>query len=309
VIDPRIYPLIEVSRDELERLIGGRVARSQAIEGGLRNTLHRVVRTDGATLVVKHHAEGDTAFERELATLERLRGILPVPEVVRVDRERRVLVYHWLFGETLDACRRNEPPAAFASLAEPLGRLFAWLAAIPPLEDRPGWSTGPAVAFARTQLAGPGRARERMGTPLATALLAALDGADARLAWGTPCLGHHDIGGRNVLVQRADGDRWRIAGVIDWELAGIASPLGDVGALFRYAPRYDAAFVADFARGYREAGGELPDDWYLSARLLDALHLIDTLDGVRELPGVYSDCRMLLAKLVGDLVTSARNDS
>jgi aminoglycoside phosphotransferase (APT) family kinase protein len=301
VIDPRIYPLIDVSRDELERLVGGRIVRAQPIHGGLRNTLHRVIRGDGAVFVVKHHAEGRDAFERELATLERLARILPVPEVVRFDRERLALVYHWIFGETLDNCRRDEPPVAFTSLAEPLGRLFAWLAHIPPLEDRPGWSTGPAVEFARTQLTGSTRARERMGTPLATALLAALDGADAKLAWGTPCVGHHDIGGRNVLVQRADGDRWRISGVIDWELAGIASPLGDLGSFFRYAPRFDSAFLADFERGYREADGALPDDWFRTARLLDALRLIDTLDGVRELPGVYSECKSILTKLVVDL--------
>ena len=309
MLDPRIYPLIEVSRDELERLVGGRVAKAQPIEGGLRNTLHRVVRADGGVFVVKHHAEGMDAFERELTTLERLAGILPVPEVVRVDRERRVLVYRWIFGETFDNCRRNEPPAAFASLAEPLGRLFAWLAHIPPLPaEESGWSIAPAVAAARVQLADAGsRARERMGSPLATALLQAFDGADQKLAWGTPCLGHHDIGGRNVLVQRADGDRWRISGVIDWELAGIASPLGDVGSLFRYAPRFDEAFQRDFERGYREADGVLPDDWFRTSRLHDALHVIELLDGERELPGVYSDCRMMLAKLVVDLGISRRH--
>ena len=37
--------------------------------------------------------------------------------------------------------------------------------------------------------------------------------------------------------------------------------------------------------------------------LLDALRLVDTLDVPRELPGVFADCRMLLAKLVADFAT------
>jgi hypothetical protein len=104
-----------------------------------------------------------------------------------------------------------------------------------------------------------------------------------------------------TLVWRADGDRWRIQGVIDWESAGTGSPLVDIGSLFRYAPRYDEQFRVEFERGYREAGGTLPDDWYRLSRTLDAFRLIDTLDGIREMPGVFADCRMLLAKLVADL--------
>ena len=97
------------------------------------------------------------------------------------------------------------------------------------------------------------------------------------------------------------GERWRIGGVIDWEAATCASPLVDIGSLFRYAARYDAKFVADFERGYREADGALPEDWLHSARLIDALWLVEMLDEQRELPGVYADCRMLVAKLVADL--------
>ena len=133
------------------------------------------------------------------------------------------------------------------------------------------------------------------------ALTAAFDKRASQLGWGHQCLCHHDIGGRNILVQRADGERWRIQGVIDWESAGTGSPLVDIGSLFRYAPRYDEQFRTEFDRGYREAGGTLPDDWYRLARTLDAFRLIDTLDGIREMPGVFADCRMLLAKLVADL--------
>ena len=89
--------------------------------------------------------------------------------------------------------------------------------------------------------------------------------------------------------------------MIDWEDAGTGSPLVDLGSLFRYPTRYTAVFRGEFEVGYREVGGTLPDDWYRTARLIDALRVIDTLDVVRELPGVFADCRMLLAKLAADL--------
>ena len=104
---------------------------------------------------------------------------------------------------------------------------------------------------------------------------------------------------------RVDGDRWRIAGVIDWEAAASASPLVDLGALFRFADRYDAAFLAAFEHGYREADGTLPDGWLRTARLLDATALVDLLDEPCELPGVFAECRMLVAKLAAEPVAAA----
>ncbi|MGN6106281.1 MAG: phosphotransferase family protein [Kofleriaceae bacterium] len=298
VTDPRVFPLVDVSRDELEELAGGALARVERVEGGYTNTLHRVTRVTGEKLVVRHHAGGARPFEEELAVLERLAGTLPVPDVVRVDRRRHAIVYRWIEGITLDECRRTQPPEAFASLAGPLGRMFAWLARVEPIGAP--WRLEPLLAQARVQLLD-GRARHRLGAPLADAIARALDEHADRLAWGTPCLSHGDIGGRNLLVARATADRWRIAGLIDWESAAGGSPLVDLGALFREAQRFDSAFVATFERGYREADGALPVGWWLTARLLDALGIVDILDENRELPGVFADGRRVLAKLIADL--------
>lgn len=297
---PRVHPLIPVSRDELEALAGGPIARATLVSGGLTNTLHRVELTDGSVVIVRHYAGGAEPFRDELAAIARVAGGLPVPEIVRADASRPAIVYRWIDGITLDECRRREPPAAFASLAEPLGRCLGWLACC---EPRAGerWDAAPIVAQARQQLVD-GRARGRLGAPLASALADALDGAAERLAWGRPCLSHGDIGGRNVLVRRTSG-AWEIAGVIDWEAAAAASPLVDVGGLFRYVACYDAAFIAAFERGYRDAGGALPADWLRTARLLDATSIIDVLDEPHELPGVFAECRMVVARLADELVS------
>ena len=294
--DGRVFPLIDVSREELVRLVGGPIKTIDRVDGGLTNTIHKVALEAGGTLAVKHYAGGKDAFEAELVTLTLLHGSLPVPDVVHADADHQVIVYRWIEGITLNDCRKAEP-GALASLAEPLGRLLAWLARTDATEP---FDLAAILDKAYRQLLD-GRARQRLGAPLADALHKALEAAEPQLAWGTVCLVHGDLGGRNVLVQRAAAERWRIAGVIDWEACSTGSPLLDVGSLFRYASRLDAGFRAAFERGYREADGTLPDGWLLTARLLDATWLIDTLDEPREFPGVYADCRMLLAQLAKDL--------
>jgi aminoglycoside phosphotransferase (APT) family kinase protein len=296
--DGRVFPLIDVSREELVRLVGGPIKSIDRVDGGLTNTIHKVTREAGDVLAVKHYAGGKDAFEAELVTLTLLHGSLPVPDVVHADAEHQAIVYRWIEGITLNDCRKAEG-GAVASLAEPLGRLLAWLARTDATEP---FELAAILDKTYRQLLD-GRARQRLGAPLADALHKALEAAEPQLAWGTVCLVHGDLGGRNVLVQRAAPDRWRIAGVIDWEATSTGSPLLDIGSLFRYASRFDASFRAAFERGYREADGTLPDGWLLTARLLDATWLIDTLDEPREFPGVYADCRMLLAQLAKDVTT------
>lgn len=295
--DSRIYPLVEVGPEEIHTLVEGPIARVERVEGGLTNTIHKVTLVSGQQLAVKHYAGGRDAFGAELATLTLLHGTLPVPDVIRVDELGPAIVYRWIDGITMNDLRKQEPPAAFASLAEPLGRLLAWLARTDATEP---FELAPILERAYTQLSD-GRARRRMGEPLADAIRRALEAAEPRLAWGTVCLSHGDLGARNLIVQRASGDRWRVSGVIDWEATSTGSPLVDIGSLFRHADRYDQAWREAFARGYREADGELPEHWLATARLLDATWLVDALDEPRELPGMFADCRVLLAKLAADL--------
>ncbi len=293
--DGRVFPLIEVSRDELAALAGGPIQAVSRVDGGLTNTIHKVTLESGEILAVKHYAGGKDSFEAELVTLTLLHGTLPVPDVVHADADQHVIVYRWIDGITLNDCREAEGAGA-ASLAEPLGRLMAWLARTDATEP---YELTPILERAYRQLVD-GRARQRLGAPLADAIRQAIEAAEPQMAWGTVCLVHGDLGGRNVLVQRAAAERWRISGVIDWEATSTGSPLIDLGSLFRYPARFDAPFRAAFERGYHEADGILPEGWLLTARLLDATWLVDTLDEPREFPGVYADCRMLLATLAKD---------
>jgi len=43
-----VFPLRDVSRDELAELAGGELARVAPVDGGIVNTIHDVTRVDGA---------------------------------------------------------------------------------------------------------------------------------------------------------------------------------------------------------------------------------------------------------------------
>ncbi len=296
VTHARVFPLIDVSREQLAEAVGGKIISAEPVHGGLTNTIHKVVTDTGEVFGVKHYAGGRDWFETELATLTLLHRTLPVPEIVHVDDVRFVIVYRWIEGITLLDLRRQGFKDAYASLAAPLGTVLAYLAKSDATE--PFDLT--AVLEGRYNQLVDGRARSRIGAPLADALRRCLEAAEPRMAWGTVCLTHGDLGHRNVLVAQGGG-RWRVNGVIDWETATTGSPLVDIGSLMRYADRHDAAFRAAFEHGYRDAGGDLPEGWFFTSRLLDALELVDVLDDEREMEIVFDDLRRLIAKLVADI--------
>src|SRR5262249_20290991 len=79
-------------------------------------------------------------------------------------------------------------------------------------------------------------------------------------------LAHGDFNGPNLIVRNEDG-RWRVAAVIDWEVAVSSTPLMDLGNFLRHGD------VPGFIEGYRAAGGGLPADWRRLAQLVDVAAL------------------------------------
>jgi aminoglycoside phosphotransferase (APT) family kinase protein len=297
--DVRVFPLLDITREQLEQAAGAPIVAVERIDGGLTNTIHKVTLEDGEVLGIKHYAGGKDWFETELTTLTLLHGTVPVPDVVQANEERLVIAYRWIDGITLHELRKQGQFDAFQSLAQPLGRVCALIAhtdATAPFE------LTPILEQTYAQLTS-GRARKRIGPPLADALRKAMEAKEPEMAFGSVCLSHGDLGHRNVLVYQA-GDRWRVNGIIDWETTTTGGPLVDVGSLFRYGKRFDQQFADGFARGYRDAGGELPDGWLLTSRLLDATWLVDMLDDEQEHQAVFADCVRLIANLVQEAKTA-----
>jgi aminoglycoside phosphotransferase (APT) family kinase protein len=318
--EPRCAPFIEIEFEQIQALLApvlqdAAIISIERIAGGLVNTLYRV-RTVGDTFCLRIFAMGRRGWETERRILAQVAKSLPVPEVLLDgDGQHPYLVYRWIEGITLDECRRQMPPAALLSLAEPLGRALAVMAGLSWVDLPVGeliavqagsFSVEAALATSEVGLRR-GLVRQRLGAAFADVLWHRLETQlETRTEGltgfaGTVGLVHGDLGGRNILVAPADNGDWRISGLIDWEKAFCCgSPVWDMGRLFRYPKRYSEAFRQRFERAYCAAGGTLPEDWWRIARLLDATQLIAILNEEQELPLVFAECRELLEALVAD---------
>jgi fructokinase len=321
--DSRCFPLIEVELDQIQALLspvlkGSAIAGVERVEGGLINTLYRITLADGGhSLCLRIFAAGRLPWDRELKILALVSASLPVPDVLLADCGgtdfgRPYLVYRWIEGITLNECRRQTPPAALLSVAEPLGRLLAGVANFSFADDlngarndvHEGQSPMELLLSANEEALLHGLARKRLGAALANAMWSCLDASAVRLREleHAASLVHGDLGWRNILVALDEDGGWRISGLIDWEAAFSGSPLWDVGSLFRYPRRYSETFRQRFERGYHDAGGEMAEDWLRTARLLDATRLVATLNEERELPVVFAECRELIEAVVTERV-------
>jgi aminoglycoside phosphotransferase (APT) family kinase protein len=308
--DPRCHPLIELSRQHIHSMLQpvlcdaelGEVAR---VEGGLTNTIYRIT-TNSAVYALRVYAAGSSTFRKESRLLSTLAATIPVPDVLYADASGRrcvhpYLVYPWIEGISLNECRRQTSERALLALAEPLGAVLARIShtTLPSGDAMKTVYLTSELERAEGQLR-TGLARGRLGSALADGLRDCLDkSASVFSALERPsALIHGDCGGRNILVNAKENGEWGISGVIDWEEAASGSALWDVGSLFRYPRRYSKEFRRLFASGYRSAGGELPDDWWLIARRIDVMRLVGVLSEERELPGVFAECVELVQSVV-----------
>ena len=310
-------PVVPVDRATIEAIFapitdGEPLGAVVPVSGGLINTLFRVTTGTGdeyALRVYSGTADGSSAVTRmvrERALLDRLTGVVPVPQPVIAEAsgtpcEQPFMIYRWAEGVTLNKCRRDYGPNALLSLAASLGGVLATIASVDVPEEPALRHLDIADALAKTddRLAA-SLARDRLGPATADALRSTLAANHATLSSldETTALVHGDFGGRNIIVRSVVADAWEVSSVLDWEMASTGSPLWDVGSLFRSAARYSPEFRHELERGYRGAGGVLPDEWWRRARLIDMTRLIAILSVERELPDVFDECREVVGGLI-----------
>jgi aminoglycoside phosphotransferase (APT) family kinase protein len=271
-----------------------RVLAAEPLHGGLRNTSIRVALEGRAERSVLRLYDADpAACGKEAALLSSLAPTVPVPELLEArplaaDGLPPLLVLRYVEGITFRDLKNAGNAAATAQAAASVG---ATLAAIGhhryPRAGRleAGGKLGapfvpgpdPFLRFFEHCLAMPAlQARMDVGLRERVAAYArawaprlrALDD-DARLV-------HGDFGATNILVHQVRG-AWQVAAVIDWEFALAGSPMFDLGHFLRYERAARPVREPTFSQAYRDAGGELPDDWRQVARAVDLTALCDLL--------------------------------
>lgn len=141
---------------------------------------------------------------------------------------------------------------------------------------------------------------ERLGRPLTARVMRFADREGRALdAWSSrPCLVHADFNGSNILVCQSELAEWEVGAVLDWEYAFAGTPGFDFGNLLRPPLGRRDGFAEALADGYRDAGGELPQDWQHLARIADLYAWADLLNRPEIGRDVIADARKCVAATV-----------
>lgn len=314
----RVGEEIKLDTQEVTRLVQAglpmaRVLRHHRALGGRSNTNIVVELAEPPKRVLLRLYQRDPAQARKEAALDKLlvERKAPVAPMLFFDDANPVsghpyALLTWIDGHRLESVLRELGPvgigqlgpsigaalAAIHSVAFPRAGFFADDLRIPEPVDM--GRAGLLAYLKRCLLDGPGG--KRLGQKLTTDLMAFVEREGNRLdAWlKKPCLTHADFNGSNILVRKDKAGVWSLAAVIDWEFAFSGSPAFDFGNLLRPPVGEQAAFVEGLLRGYRDAGGTVPEDWRRIARVADLYSWADFLGRPDPGTAVIADARRMI---------------
>lgn len=94
------------------------------------------------------------------------------------------------------------------------------------------------------------------------------------------CLTHSDFKPVNLLY------RTKKIFVLDWEFAHAGVGIFDFAILLRHRNQFPCDITA-LAKGYRDFGGSLPEDWVRSALITDFVNIVTLLESPSERPQLF----------------------
>jgi aminoglycoside phosphotransferase (APT) family kinase protein len=278
------------SLDEAKRLLGAvfgasRVAQVELLSEGLSNFNYRVeLDARSEVVVLRIYGRDPAACGKEVDLLRLLRETVPVPEVLHVYASGLggigpFIILRYVEGSSFRQLKKTHGPEAIAQAAYSIGETLASLGHYK-FTRRGMLGAGPEVAH--QDLNAPNAIPEFIDSCLASRTLQGRLEARVRervheLAWSRArglarlqdetCLVHGDFNNRNVLVRREHG-RWRVAALLDWELAASGSPMFDISSFLQYERKLGPVREPHFSLGYKHGGGTLPEEWWQLARVI-----------------------------------------
>ncbi len=284
----RITPIVPLDRVQAQALIapavpGALVAKIEVLSGGLANTNIRAVLADGRSLRLRLYQHDPKQAAKEAALARLVKDRVPVPQYLHLGEANNVAgvpyaVIEWVEGARLDTLAEALDDSSLLEAGRAVGAVLAKIHSFvfvrpgffnAALEIMPFGGDFSLVPFL-TRCLIDGKGGALIGEDLAHRVVDHAARVSQTLSnWDEPPrLAHFDFNGSNILMRHENGV-WAVAGIIDWEFAASASPAGDFGNLLRPPLGTRLGFADAVARGYREAGGDLPGDWKTHARLAD----------------------------------------
>lgn len=266
---------------EARELLGADV---RPLDGGYSGETF-LVGAAGEQAVLRLHVRQPERAQVNVALLQLVRGILPVPRVLdakpAIGEAPAYVLLELLPGIRLDTFLAEErDPALLARAGRETGVILARLSGMPFLKSgefadadltiRP-WPPGMGglPEFVESH-----RTKGRLAGWTADDFAALIDIAvDAQVLLDTHdrvCLCHSDFNPKNLLVDPATGE---ITGLLDWEFAHAGMPHADLGNLLRFETAGE--FCHNVVASYREHLPGPPDGMLELGRAADLFALVD----------------------------------
>ena len=295
----RVEPRRSLPAALVDRMVQAAFPRSRvtAIEplgDGLRNANFKLHLHPAPEPVVLRIYEHDPSLcQKEIDLMRLVAGAVAVPEAIHAEPHGCAdlppfSLTRWVDGITFRDLKRRGDAEAIAEAARSAGETLAAIARF--TFSKPGW-LGPGPTVVAPLLEGADAMPRFVDLCLASENLQRRVWAELRdsahtamWSWAPRLSGidaetrlvHGDFNRRNLLVRR-DSGRWTVAAVLDWEFAVSGSPIADLANFLRYEPAAQPLAEPHFSAGYVNAGGHLPDDWRLLARLVDLVAACESL--------------------------------
>ena len=280
-----------------------RIDHAEPITRGRANTNFKV-RLEGSRrpFVLRVFTGNPRVCGKEVEVLRRVRGTVPVPEVVFSDIEgarigHPYLIAKWIEGTPLDEALRTWNDQETASLGTAVGEAVCAIGAFrftapgdltADLSVEP-WNHGgpdPFLGFLSAWLF-EGEAGDRLGATLTTELWAFAQREAHRLEeyHRETALVHGDFNPTNLLVRsRAQGAQ--VAAVLDWEFALAGAPIIDLANLLRDADEMPACFVDAVMETIRTNAEWSSGDVRARMQLIDLMSHVEFLSSREERPAI-----------------------
>lgn len=288
--------VLDVRRLVAKAFSNRRVAGHEVLAGGLINT-NLKIHFDGdfPPVVLRVYRDGAAACEKELALHSLIRKHVPVAEIIYTDSDDTAsfAVLEYVEGITFQQLKRTADLTAIQQAATNVGETLARIGRFQfsfPGELLFDPAAG-ELKIGKRFIEGPDPIPRILDRFLASPVFQKRAGTDLiqglhDFAWShAPALPqlenacqlvHNDFGNRNILVREEKGT-WRVAAVLDWELAISGSPLLDAGHFLRYERDSPPLREPYFSRAFMDHGGYLPDGWPQIVKLIDLTGLVECL--------------------------------
>jgi aminoglycoside phosphotransferase (APT) family kinase protein len=318
----RATALIELSKEEVQALLHPfspdiEVISVEHTVGGLANTNLKIqISGDEEPLLLRFCIRDPSSVEREYRLLELVAGSVPTPRVHHFSKDNPInghpyILMQWVEGKRLETVVDNLKPDEIAGFGESLGRTLSDIHSFH--FEQQGFFDEKLNIISPLDMGGKGLqayVSECLENPMVTQRIGA--GLSERLAsfvesemaildeWtGAPCLAHCDFNGSNILVNKSAG-LWTVAAVLDWEFSFSGTPFFDFGNLLR-APVGELPGIEDsIERGYKNAGGTLPEKWRKMSKLTDLTAWLDFLARESAGPQLISDAQAQISKTIAE---------